>query len=519
MPDVVLPDGRIIKNVPAGITQEDLMERLGEALPPREADRQEFVESRAQPQPLRSIGGRGAPGAGILEAGAQLGTGALAAPIAGLAGIASAALPGGRTGPEAIEDVFSALTFQPRTVPGQQFSETIQKPFEFLDRFADFAGEASGDPEDALGAAGVKTAIMGIPAAFGLRRGRTSPRQDVASRAQERGYVVDPAATAPSTGTGVAEGLGGVLKTRQTAAARNQQTTNRIAAEALGLPPETVLTPELLATVRTQAAGAYTQLRNSGPVAADVIYRRDLSSAVSRFKNKDFKLAESVGKKLTATADDMRKGQFDASSAVDQMILLRDNANRAGLKGKNSEASAWRALSDALESAVERDLIRRLGPDNEIVTNFRDARMRIAKAHTVEKALDGIDVSAPKLAGMLGNRRVPLSGDLKLIAEFAKNFPKITRVMKDFPPNFSPLDLSISAASLGGLGLTTATGLPPLAQLASALPFFTSALRPALREAALSPLGQRAAVAPPLLTGPSMAALLGSSAVAIPEED
>ena len=128
---------------------------------------------------LRDFGGRRpspltdtpSPLLGIPETIVQLATGAIAAPIAGLAGIAAGVIPGGKTGAEAVEDVSEALTFQPRSEVGKLLSGVISKPFQSLEEFADMVGEISGDPDDIFGAAAVKTAILGAPALLGLRTG------------------------------------------------------------------------------------------------------------------------------------------------------------------------------------------------------------------------------------------------------------------------------------------------------------------------------------------------------------
>jgi hypothetical protein len=113
---------------------------------------------------------------GLGEVGLSLGTGAVAAPIAGLAGIAGTLLPGPEgQGARWTEGVQQALTYEPRGFVGQRTLGAVAAPFEQFERFADWAGEVSGDPGDVLGATAVKTGILAAPSLLGLRGKRPEP--------------------------------------------------------------------------------------------------------------------------------------------------------------------------------------------------------------------------------------------------------------------------------------------------------------------------------------------------------
>lgn len=121
------------------------------------------------------------PGIGVGEAALQLGTGAIAAPVAGwagiLAGLGNAAGAYKKPAADVVRDVQTALTYEPRSKAGQIVGGTIAYPFEKLAQGADYLGgktaEATGSP--ALGA-GVNAAIQLAPSlllAKGLK-GRTA---------------------------------------------------------------------------------------------------------------------------------------------------------------------------------------------------------------------------------------------------------------------------------------------------------------------------------------------------------
>lgn len=128
-------------------------------------------------------------GSGIIEPAAALISGAIAEPLAGLAGIASSA---GRaigldvpTGGEAVEATREALTFQPRTESGQESIQAVGEALapvgEALSGAEDFLGdktfEITGSPALAAAAKTIPTAlgeILGV--AFGKGAVKASQR-------------------------------------------------------------------------------------------------------------------------------------------------------------------------------------------------------------------------------------------------------------------------------------------------------------------------------------------------------
>ena len=470
---------------------------------------------------------RGAAGAGMLS----LVTGALSQIPAGLSGVLAAARnsqlrsrgePEGASAADVVQSVSNSLTFQPRTQGGREAAETLSKPFALIERGADIAGDVLGGSSPAAETA-VKTLLLGGPSVFGLPSAaripggiRPRPRnrpQQIAADAQAKGYVVDPAATNPAAGP--LTGAGGKIKTQQLASQRNQAVTNRLIREEFDIPDGVEITPDVLASIRRKAAESYEAVRGAGRIDTDVAYRRDLARATEQFRRpaQDFpSIAGKQTKRLREVADSLETQSFDAASAVDAMRLLRQEADAAFRKGRSAEATAWRRMADALEGAVERDLSRKLGPDNEILTNFRQARQTIAKTHSVEKALDGVNVNAHKLARQLNDGK-PLSGNLFDVAKFAQEFPKLTRIINESVPNFSPLDMALMTSSMGGAGLA-GFGLGPAASTVAALPFFYSALRPAIRSAALGKPGQAIARSTGVDTGLALPGVFGSGTLA-----
>lgn len=127
----------------------------------------------AAPQPVAEpespYSARNLIGAGT-EPIASLATGALAAPVSGLAGLAGTMLPGPEgQGAQWAERTGHAMTYQPRTAGGRTAMGAISYPFEKLAQGADVAGEAVSRVAGPAAGAGVNTAIQAVPQILGSK--------------------------------------------------------------------------------------------------------------------------------------------------------------------------------------------------------------------------------------------------------------------------------------------------------------------------------------------------------------
>lgn len=466
---------------------------------------------------------------GIPEAALQLATGGAATAAGGVAAIpvtVAEAIRGGEdpagAGRAVIERFQDLGTFQPRTEVGQRATEAIAAPLESLEQFADVAGEVTGDPEDVLGATLVKTAILAAPALFGLRRGPTitrpstkpTPRQQVAATASEEGYVTSPSVRGEGGAAGLAEGAGGVLKVKQAAVEANQAVTNKLASRAVGLPDDVPVTIDVLQGVRSQASQAYENIRGVGQVFTDTTFRRDLSAATARFRSAAKDFPELAKSEIIDIVDGLRVAEFDAASGIDAISLLRNRADVAFRGGDKALGNAYKAASNAIEGVVERHLGR--GGDPALVDSFRQARQQIAETYSVQEALQGRitgEVSATQLAAQLKKGK-PLSGDLRVIADFANTFPGVATLFKGTAQAFSPLD--IAGASIGG-AIGAGVGALGAGISAGALPVIGALARPLLRRGALSEVARRSGLpaesvrlAPGVTAGAALSASQGN---------
>ena len=378
------------------------------------------------------------------------------------------------------------------------------------------------DPEYAPMGAGIGAAMpLGLQALgkAGQVAGRAirGPEQapDLAAairQAQSAGYVIPPTQANPSLVNRTMEGLAGKLTTAQNASAQNQGVTNTLAARALGLADDTKISMDVLNQVRAEAGQGYQQIKTLGTLTGDARFNNQIAGLKGAYEGaaKDFPgLAKP---ELSQMLDSLKQPKFKASSAVDAVRILRDEADKAFRQGDKGVSKALRQASSAMEDLIERNLLRinaeasltsimRGGgsvddivgaginnPAAAMLNQFRDARQLIAKTYSVEKALNPTTgtIDAQKLAAQL-NRGKPLSGELKQAADFANRFKTAAKPIEGMGslPQTSPLDWALA----GGMTAATSNPLGMMGLLA----------RPAARKAALSPMVQRGLLQSPRL--------------------
>lgn len=296
--------------------------------------------------------------------------------------------------------------------------------------------------------------------------------------ARDVGYVVPPSQAKPTLGNRLLEGMSGKITTAQNASARNQQVTNGLAAEALGLPKDTQITADMLNNLRKQAGQAYEAVSSTGTITPDPSYAAALDKITAPAKQAAQGFPNAKPNALIAEIESLKSGQFDASSAVSKIGQLREQADVAYRSGDKGLGKALKDGAAVLEDVIDQHL-QKIGAPGDLLNGFRQARQQIAKTYTVENALNATSgtVNAQKLAAQLAKGK-PLSGELRQAAEFARQFPKAAQPLEKMGslPQLSPLDWAASGA------VSAATSNPLM--LASVL------ARPAARTLALSPIVQ-----------------------------
>lgn len=422
-----------------------------------------------QPQPEQPTGPSAAlqvavPAIPLGDAALSLATGAIAAPVAGFAGMAQGVKnlvsPGMEAG-DRVRQVQEAMTYQPRSSGGQKMVEAVSYPFEKLAQGADYVGGAVTDATGsaALGA-GINTAIQAVPMLLGkvagpkarraaaLERERVDiaaklnlPRDKVIAQSREAGYVLPPAEANPTLLNRVLEGFSGQAKVQQLASAKNQPVTNAIVRKGLGIAEDTPITIEVLEGVRKNAGQAYEQVRSLGDIKTDATYKQRLKAILDDEDLAAKSFPDDEPNPIAQAVKVVDVDSFDASSAVSQIKKQRKKADKAFRQGDSELGKAHKAVADALEEQIDRHIGQSGTPE---MADFRKAREIIAKSYDVQKALKGNDVDARVLAAQL-KKNPRMSGELRTVAEFGDRF----RGASEANPKNSYTDVSIFDAALG----------------------------------------------------------------------
>lgn len=241
------------------------------------------------------------------------------------------------------------------------------------------------------------------------------------------GYSIPPSMMPDSGMTSrVLEGISGKYKTNQLAGIRNQNITDTLARKAVGLGDDVPLTSEVMQGIRKSAyESGYAPVAQVGMVKTDETFIKALDNLVSGRKMASNSFPNAVKDEVTPTIEALKVGNFDAGEALQMTQILRDEANAAYRAGDTALGKAKKGAAKAIEDQIERSLSE-MGQDGAgLLKGFRDARTLMAKAHTVEDAIQegGGKVNAMKLASRVQAGK-PMTGELATIGNFANNFGK-----------------------------------------------------------------------------------------------
>lgn len=299
------------------------------------------------------------------------------------------------------------------------------------------------NPEDAGFGALIGGALPGLTqvagkagdlarSAFGRGSPATTPEMlDTARKSMQAGYIIPPSMVRPTFANRLLESQSGKFETAQLAATKNQRVTDSLTRKALGLAEDAPLNQETMGGIRTQAGKVYEQAKGAGMIQADPAYFHALDDIASKYKTaaKDFpslgptnmhgKPIDVIGNMVAG----LKVNQFDASSAIDGIKVLRDSADKAFLSGDKTLGKASKDAAAAMESIVERHLQATGEP--ELFNAFKDARRLIAKTYTVQKALrEGAGTVDARVLGREVQKGNPITGELLTAGQFGNVFNK-----------------------------------------------------------------------------------------------
>jgi hypothetical protein len=441
---------------------------------------------------------------GAGEAALSVATGIPASIVGGASGIARNLVSGTlgtpegtRIASERAKEVAGGLTYSPRTEEGKAYLSDIGNLFDK----SKLAGLGPTESVDLASIPRMKgPLVMESDAGMTKRVSGELKRAQIdqgVSQAKEAGYSLPLSQVNPSLANQAIEGVAGKIKTAQKLAEKDQFNSNRLLREHYGVPEEVPMNQQTLSQIRADAGKAYEAVRNSGRVTAGEDYFKKLDEIAAPYKSAAKDFPESARTDITDAVNAVKQGSFDASSAVDQIRLLRGKADAAFAKGDKALGRSYKDISGALEDELGRHL-ERTGANPNLIQDYQAARRTIAETYTVQKHLqaDG-NIDAIGLAREL-KKGAPLQGNIRTIAEFGQQFPKVARL----PEKAGGTPLSLFDFAIGGG--------------ASALmhnPYYLAAAagRPAVRAGITSGPYQKYMVNPPG-TGPSSMISLGNMA-------
>lgn len=288
-------------------------------------------------------------------------------------------------------------------------------------------------------------------ASAAARKSANAVTDDTLREARALGYVVPPTHANPTATNAVIESIGGKAQTQQTMAVRNQRLTDQLVRKELGLGKDSPLSKSVLEGVRERAGRAYESVAQSGDIVTDGQYLDELAALTRDADtiNADFPdLRVGGADEIQELQNGLLKDKFNARSAVELVKKLRKEASADFRTGADALARAKKEAAGIVEDMISRHLGQ--AGKGALVRQFENARVLIAKAHSVEDALvEGTGhINAAKLAGELRKGK-PLSGNLATIAKFAQAFPKAAA-----HPQSSAGVSAVDAIVAGGLGAT-----------------------------------------------------------------
>ncbi len=373
------------------------------------------------------------------------------------------------------------------TVPGQIVTEVTDNPY--------LGAATSIAAPLAVGAAAQKAQTAARAA-----QTRNQVRDATVRAAQQEGFVTTPGSVNPSFGNVNLERLGGKQRVEQEMSYINHEAAQRLVRRGLGVPDDTPITPELTKQIRNdEFIKGYEPVKRIGTIASDPTLASELNSIERKFAGTTQSFAAPVKDKIVAEINRFKTPQFNSADAVDEIANLRRDA-RINFKSDDPDkiklAKTQTSIADSLENQIERSLASSGNPRAaEMLDQYRASRKRMAISHSVEDAIQKGSgfTNAQDFVTQL-NKGVPLSGELKLVAEFANNFPHVNKPISSIGTPGSNA-VFLGGASIPGAALGFLSGGGAGAAMGAATTMAGgAALRSGARNFLQSERGQRRAI-------------------------
>jgi hypothetical protein len=382
-------------------------------------------------------------GAPIVEGLGMVGGGIIGAPAGPIGAVGGAGLGYGAAR-QMVNLADVALGNKPRQELPKQSKEAVKDVIEGAAYEA--GGRVLGDVAGAIAKA-IPESVKATP-------------EKIASflRAREAGYVVPPSQMKSDWTTRALESISGKAETSQIASLKNQETTNKLARQSLGLSPEVPLSKESMESYRAaQSAQGYDPVKQIGNIDLGQGFDQSLN-AIKKANTGKGTIPAAENQAVSELIDSYKTGNntiVDSDDAIKAIRKLRKEAKSANAKGDFALEEANLSIANAYEDAIENSL--QSANQTDLLRNYKTARQNIAKSFDVESALkEGSgNVDAKKLAALLQKGKY-LSGELKSAAEFGNVFKQAARTPEEMGSPAVGALRPYASTVLAGLGGTLA---------------------------------------------------------------
>jgi hypothetical protein len=296
----------------------------------------------------------------------------------------------------------------------------------------ELTSQATGSPEAGM-AVGIalpgviSSRQQGVVSRRDAEQAQNAVKEATLREAQALGFGAPPGNVRPTAVNRAVERVAGKGEINQLFSAKNQSAFDAEARRSLGLAKDAELTPATMDAVRNEAAAkGYAPIRKIGQVPVDNDYLTAMNKIETDFTGPAKSFPEAVPDTVRKIIDQNLVNSFDAADAIGNIRNLRKNASASFRRGDPDTGHAYNAVAKAMEDQVERHLTGMGKPGAQMLSDFREARKRMAISYTLEDALrEGTgSIEGRKLAAAL-NRDEPLTGGLRTAAKFANTFGNV----------------------------------------------------------------------------------------------
>lgn len=430
---------------------------------------------------------------GVVETPAVLAGGmaaGVAAPLAAMYGELTNPAPQGsaqaRAAGEALATKAREQFYQPRTQTSQQIMGAVAPVFEAMGAIPSVnalqMSQAVGPAMRALGdtranqmaAYAARNERVAAPAQAALQAERiaestrNAPRIEAAQAARKYDIAVNPAEANPTKGNKIKAVLAGNKGLDAQFSLDNVEKFNSAAAKEMGLPENTPLTKPAFTEARNLASGPYRAVEQLPVLEAPP----EVIGKIQKLKGDPSLIGGATSNVEIAKLVDEAQAHISAGMAGDEILKnirqMRSKAQRtykaaAATPDQIDVADARMGIANALEDLIDSNI-----QDPKLLSDFRKARVAMAKTYAYEAATDlntgNLDPQAIAKITAASNE---LTGTIADLGKIAGNFPSVSQGAH---ASYSALP-TLTRSGLGGsigYALGSTVGMPLQGSIAGA---------------------------------------------------